>query len=194
MYHCNSCGKGFSSETGVAQHAQAKNHTYIRAPLRQTVAPAARLAPAPAPAPIPVPTASTQYKCDMCDATFTSEALLRAHFKESTRHPSCSRCQESFKDLHTLSKVCSRLSYIASGSDVSRAAYCVCSSLVYRKGTNICFDNASNYSEAIAKSNSVRNFEHGIVEFSVEDLGRVSSPYHQMHDLRQALLRYATAL
>ncbi|EPT05700.1 hypothetical protein FOMPIDRAFT_1100661, partial [Fomitopsis schrenkii] len=44
--------------------------------------------------------------CDLCDVAFVSEALLRAHFSNSTRHASCSRCGLGFKDLHTLSKLC----------------------------------------------------------------------------------------
>ncbi|KAI0731745.1 hypothetical protein C8Q72DRAFT_198548 [Fomitopsis betulina] len=101
MFLCSSCGRTFSSELGVRQHARDKGHTYAPPPSRLPVPRAPPAPPADAPA---APAPPRIHACDVCDVAFVSEALLRAHFSISTRHASCSRCGMGFRDVNTLSK------------------------------------------------------------------------------------------
>ncbi|KAH9835437.1 uncharacterized protein C8Q71DRAFT_119868 [Rhodofomes roseus] len=98
MPSCSSCGRAFAKEPALRQHCKDKGHTFYVA---QVVA-----APVVTPVVTPVvaPVVAPVRKCNVCNLIFASEARLDAHYQASPKHPSCSRCGESFKDLTQLSK------------------------------------------------------------------------------------------
>lgn len=44
------------------------------------------------------------YKCDPCNAPFTSGELMQRHFSASDRHPNCERCRDGVEDNDLLEK------------------------------------------------------------------------------------------
>lgn len=74
-FACLSCGREFATLPACQQHASAKGHR----------------APTPA-------------KCDTCNQNFTSVDALKVHYRDSDAHPTCSKCQDAFKDTAALSE------------------------------------------------------------------------------------------
>ncbi|KZT68419.1 hypothetical protein DAEQUDRAFT_334291 [Daedalea quercina L-15889] len=95
MPNCASCGRSFTQPAALQQHCRDKGHTY--------------LAPA-------------SYRCDFCSILFASKSLLHEHYRESSKHPTCSRCGQAFEDLTTMSNHKASVHLLSSGTAGKSAA------------------------------------------------------------------------
>lgn len=97
-------------------------------------------------------------KCEPCNIAFVSEPLLKAHYRTSDVHPSCSRCPEGFKDQVSLSAVsfaeCVKIVFSQLGPQHTSAVHLVrcepCDRVLYREDLQAHYKSSPSHPTCIA--------------------------------------------